>query len=358
MTVSVVMSTYNDAAYLAESIESVLSQDFADFEFVIVNDGSPDPRTAEILTRYSTLDPRIRVVTTQNAGLTRALIDGCAVAPGAYVARLDVGDVMTPERLRRQAEVLDQRPDVSFVSCWTEFCGPEWEHLWTEKGSAHKAGTPECRMPNVECRMTKGDGEEPGAGSPNPTSDLRPPTSTVPAVWAANVLPDTPGENLKAGPTHHGSVMMRRHAYEAAGGYRWQFYYGQDWDLWYRLAEQGLFAVVPEVLYRVRLLPGGISAHNSSRQEVIGRCSLEAFTLRRQCLDQSPALERAAAIRPQNGRHRPPWTWERAGGWYFLGATLYRTRDPRCRNYLRRALRTCPYHLKAWVLLGLSLRLR
>lgn len=313
--VSVVMSTYNDAAYLAESINSVLGQDFVDFELIVVNDGSPDPRTAGILADYAGRDPRVRVISKANEGLTKALIDGCAAVRGEYIARLDVGDVMTPDRLRRQVEVLDRHPDVVLVSCWTEFCGPEWEHVTTVRGQ--DLGT---------------DGMV--------------------------VLPASSGANLLAGPTCHPSVMMRADAYRRAGGYRWQFYYGQDWDLWYRLAEEGRFAMVPDVLYRVRLLPGGITAHNSARQKAIGRCALDAFARSRQGLDPSPALARAAAIRPQEGRKRPLGGAERAGGWYFLGAALYRARDPRCRRYLRHAIGACPCHLKAWALLALSLRLR
>ena len=96
------MSTYNDTACLAESIDSVLTQDFTDFEFVIVNDGSPDPRTAQVLAEYARRDVRIRVITKANEGLTRALIDGCKASRGEYIARIDVGDAMVSNRLQRQ----------------------------------------------------------------------------------------------------------------------------------------------------------------------------------------------------------------------------------------------------------------
>lgn len=396
------MSTYNDAATLAASIESVLGQDFADFEFIIVNDGSPDPRTAEILTDYARRDGRVRVIAKANEGLTKALIDGCAAARGQYIARIDVGDVMTPDRLRRQAEVLDRYPEVVFVSCWTEYCGPEWELLWVEKGQGRSQTSEVGSRQSDPTRGTNprqethasvdrasvgsasvgsasvgGDAGSPRRSAPPTllTSDLRPPVSmTFPQVpgfiphpsaatdlrpptsdlWLGNILPDTPGGNLKAGPTHHGSVLMRADAYRRAGGYRWQFYYGQDWDLWYRHAEQGRFAMVSDVLYRVRLFPASISALNSARQVAIGRCSLEAFTLHRQGRDESPALHRAAAIRPGAGARRPATRFQRAGGWYFIGAALLRNCDPRCRGYFREALNVCPYHLRAWTALLLA----
>lgn len=314
MKISVVMSTYNDAATLPASIDSVLNQDFRDVEFIIVNDGSPDPRTAEILADYGCRDSRIRVITKANEGLTKALIDGCAAAQGEYIARIDVGDVMTPDRLARQSEILDQHPEVAFVSCWTEYCGPEWEYLRTERGASS----------GVE-------------GS----------------IWIGNVLPEEPGQNLKAGPTSHPSVMMRSDAYRKAGGYRWQFYYGQDWDLWYRLAAIGMFGMVARAMYRVRFFPEGISARHRERQRACGNCSRDACRCRLLGTDESECLAEAARIRPgipRGSESRP----SRAEGWHFLGAQLLRNGDPRCRAYFREAIRRDPFRSNSWFRLAQS----
>lgn len=162
--ISVVMSAYNGAKCLSASIDSALAQTERDFEFIIVNDGSTDSRVAEILSEYKVRDERIKIISKSNAGLTRALIDGCAAAKGKYIARIDVGDVMLPERLARQKAVLDAQPDVVFVSCWTEYCGPEWEHLYVHR---------------VEIPV---DGE--------------------------NICPADPNSYPERGPTHHGSVML------------------------------------------------------------------------------------------------------------------------------------------------------
>jgi len=94
-TVSVVMGVYNGEALLPETIDSVLAQDMRDFEFIIVDDGSTDG-SAAVLQHYATADSRIRVFHKSNAGLTLALIDGCNAARGEFIARIDVGDTMTP----------------------------------------------------------------------------------------------------------------------------------------------------------------------------------------------------------------------------------------------------------------------
>lgn len=306
-SISVVMSTYKDADHLAASIDSVLAQDFPDFEFVIVNDGSPDPRTGEILADYAARDGRIRVITKPNEGLTKALIDGCAAARGEYIARIDVGDVMTPDRLRRQKAVLDAQPDVVFVSSWTEYCGPQWEHLTLQKGK-------------------------------NPPDDGK----------GLAVLPAKPGDGLLAGPTCHPSVLMRYSAYSKAGGYRWQFYYAQDWDLWYRLAEQGKFAMVNDILYRVRVLPTGISSRQRARQREVSRWGREAFRQRLLGLDESDCLAAAARIRP--GGPKPFWASLLAtNGSYFIGEQLRRNRDPRCANYLITAIKHRPWDPRPWI---------
>ena len=81
--ISVVMSVYNGAKYLRESIESILSQEGVDFEFIIVNDGSTD-NSKNILVEYAARDNRIRIIEQENKGLTCALIRGCKEANGKY----------------------------------------------------------------------------------------------------------------------------------------------------------------------------------------------------------------------------------------------------------------------------------
>src|SRR3954451_22942772 len=80
-TISVLMPAYNAGRYVAEAVESILGQTFADFEFLIVDDGSTDG-TPAILRRYRAEDPRIRLVSRPNTGLGRALNEALGVARG------------------------------------------------------------------------------------------------------------------------------------------------------------------------------------------------------------------------------------------------------------------------------------
>jgi hypothetical protein len=148
--------------------------------------------------------------------------------------------------------------------------------------------------------------------------------------------------------------MMRADAHRRAGGYRWQFYYGQDWDLWYRLAELGAFGMVAAVLYRVRVLPEGISAMHRDRQEAIDRCYQEVRRLRSLRLDDGPALAQAAEIRP-GGAVASARRKRSSEGWYMVGEQLRRNGDPRCRCYLAEAIRRRPCDPRPWVRLMQSI---
>src|SRR5205823_3112993 len=135
-------------------------------------------------------------------------------------------DLSLPSRLAKQAAVLDAASDLAFVACWTEFVGPHLEHLYDSKGSGR-------------------------------------------AVEPMQVLDPAAEHGMLDGPSSHPSVMFRRDAYERAGGYRAEFYYGQDWDLWYRLAALGKFQMIPEALYRARVSPESISIEARKAQSAL-----------------------------------------------------------------------------------------
>ena len=109
--ITVAMSMHNASCFLRECIDSVLAQTFADFEFLIVDDGSADG-SADIVRSYA--DPRIRLLCRPHdfiASLNTLL----AEARGRYIARMDADDVMMPDRLRIQYDYLESHPEVAAV---------------------------------------------------------------------------------------------------------------------------------------------------------------------------------------------------------------------------------------------------
>ena len=118
-TVSIITPTYNRAGFVGSAIEHILAQSFQDWELIVVDDGSTDA-TPEVVEAYRRRDPRIRSVRQANAGLPAARNAGLRVARGEYVAFLDDDDRFLPEKLERQLPLLRQRPELGFVY------GPVW----------------------------------------------------------------------------------------------------------------------------------------------------------------------------------------------------------------------------------------
>ena len=115
--VSVVMPAYNAEQYAAPAIESILSQTFADFELIIIDDGSTD-NTAAVIEGFSERDSRIRTFHQPNSGAAATMNRGCALATGKYIARMDADDLSHPQRLKRQVEFLESRPDIDICGTW------------------------------------------------------------------------------------------------------------------------------------------------------------------------------------------------------------------------------------------------
>ena len=149
------------------------------------------------------------------------------------------------------------------------------------------------------------------------------------------------------GPYHHGSVMFRKDSYLRAGGYRREFYYAQDWDLWYRLAEVGSFQIIEEILYRVRVSPGSISTVNKKAQEILGDLALATFVQRRRGLTDKEFVAMASKIRPNQNR-----TMARSSkgkSLYFIGECLRRNGDRRSVKYFKAAIEAHPLFLRSWI---------
>lgn len=194
---SVVMPVRDLAPFVEASVRSVLRQNFADFEFVILDDGSTDG-TREILRQWAARDRRIRLFE-EKGQLGPALSSNRVVAHarGDIVARMDGDDVAHPDRLRRQLEALDADPGACLVGT-----------LWEGIDEAGRVVRPRDRWRLVHA-------------SP-------------------------------FAPFPHGSITFRRAAFEQAGGYRAEADFWEDLDLYRRMAAVGRLIVLPEILYQHR----------------------------------------------------------------------------------------------------------
>lgn len=198
--VSVLMPVYNGAAYLAESLASILAQTYGDFEVVVVDDGSTDA-TGSILRACT--DPRLRVLgSAENCGIAVRLNEGLAACKGRYVARLDADDAAESSRLQRQVEVLDSHPECVLVTGgYEEFSeSPPWTRAQP---------------------------------SPRPDIQLR---------W----------ELLFLNTIVHSSVMFRREVAISAGGYSVSHPYAEDYALWSKLLGLGQMYGVGGITARIR----------------------------------------------------------------------------------------------------------
>jgi O-antigen biosynthesis protein len=213
--VSVVMSVHNGEKHLKSAVESILTQSFLNYEFVIVDDGSTDT-TPSILRSFT--DPRIVVLTNRkNLGLTASLNRAIASARGTYIARMDADDLSAPDRFVRQVAFLDHHPNVAVV------------------GSAYYTINDEDTVTGIIDVLTE----------------------------PAEIRNGLPRQNWFG----HGSVMMRRTCLEAVGGYDKRFRYAQDYDLFLRLSERFDLANIPAPLYSWRDSAAGISRSRQAEQQ-------------------------------------------------------------------------------------------
>ena len=129
ISISVVLAVYNGELYLKEAIDSILSQTFKDFEFIIINDGSKDS-TSEIILGYD--DPRIVYIDNGvNKGLINSLNIGLSSSRGKYIARMDADDISFPQRLQVQFDFMEANPEIGI-------CGSYIEEIFFERPNERK----------------------------------------------------------------------------------------------------------------------------------------------------------------------------------------------------------------------------
>lgn len=205
--ISIVMSTYNETVEeLKKSIESMLTQTFKIFEFIIVLDNPQNNEHKKVINEYLSKDERIIfLINKKNIGLAASLNRGIDIAQGEFIARMDADDISMPERLEKQYNLLKNNANIDIVS--------------TNKVDINE------------------DDEVINIPSPLPTKD-----NEIKRILRITSI------------ITHSAVMYRRKEIMDIGKYR-LFPASQDYDLWLRACYYGLkFAIIDEplVMYRIR----------------------------------------------------------------------------------------------------------
>jgi len=128
--VSVVIPCYNQGEFLADAISSILAQTFQNFEIIVVNDGSTDPNSIEILKNLHY--PKTRVIHQKNLGPSGARNAGAARARGEYLLSLDADDKLADTFLEKAVRILKDKPKVAIVHCGMRLFGPNAQK-WPEE---------------------------------------------------------------------------------------------------------------------------------------------------------------------------------------------------------------------------------
>jgi glycosyltransferase involved in cell wall biosynthesis len=213
--VSVVMVVCNVERFLAESVESILSQTFRDFEFVIVDYGSTDASNG-IMARYAQQDCRVRLHQTAHCGLGEARNVACSLARGQYIALMDADDVALPERLQLEVDFMQAHPNVGLLGGAVQWIDATGRNLYI-------------------CRFPTGDRQ------------LREALAAQCSFWQPTIL-------------------LRKEAFVRAGGYREAFAPAEDYDLWLRITEHCECANLEEIVLKYRIHPYQVSLRKRKQQ--------------------------------------------------------------------------------------------
>lgn len=210
--VSVVMCAYNEQAHIEESVASILSQTYSNFEFIIVDDASTDNTVSKI---HQFKDSRIKLIQNEdNLGLTKSLNIGLKAARGEYIARMDADDISLPSRIEKQVVYMDNNPTTILCGTWANLFGDK------EGNRKHSSNNYELKIRTLfSCQFI------------HPTVMLRLSTLSENQLW-----------------------------------YDESFKQAQDYEFWSRLISYGDYYTIPEVLLNYRVHDKQVSSKSREKQ--------------------------------------------------------------------------------------------
>lgn len=238
--ISIIIPVYNGAATLVDTIASLQRQTYPHFEILAIDDGSTDDTVAVL---QAIAEPRLRVVSYDNAGQAVSRNRGLELAQGEYVSFIDADDLWTPDKLADQLAALTARPRAAIAYSWTDHIDATGQFL--------RHGPQLCFEGNVLRKLLYSDFI--GSGS---------------------------------------NILVRRSAIVEIGGFDPSLPPSEDWDCWLRLAQRFEFVVVPKphILYRVSSQSSSFNVWRMERSSLrtiaraFAAAPASAQSLRRICL--------------------------------------------------------------------------
>lgn len=217
--ISVIMPVFNAERFLRQTIDSILSQTFSDFELIIINDGSSD-KSVEIIEGYT--DERIRLIHNErNIGITATLNKAISLCKAELIARMDADDIMHPNRLQLQFEKIHSDNEIAVLATRINFMNEDGDVTgeWNTDSEAVSEGQIRAIMPRTNCIA-------------------------------------------------HPTVMMRKDI-ALKYGYRAEQKNTEDWDLWLRILGDGLrIAKLSEALLDYRVHTTSVTAIHKKEESL------------------------------------------------------------------------------------------
>jgi len=223
--VSVIMPCYNSVRtpikrkYIDMAIRSIIKQTYVNWELIAIDDGSKDD-TLDYLLEWGKTDSRIKVLPlSENVGVAKALNAGAQRAEGKYLARMDDDDISFPRRLELQVELLEREPDIDLVGAATYVIDEDSK---------------------IDCILSRCE------------------------TYESSLKLAVGGDS----PFVHGSIVVRKTAFDNVGGYNPddQYMWAEDYELWYRLLKNGRGCNISSPLYGYRDYATSVSKTKHDKQ--------------------------------------------------------------------------------------------
>jgi glycosyltransferase involved in cell wall biosynthesis len=201
--VTVLLPTYQSERYIKECLESILKQNYDDFELLVIDAASTD-KTVEIIDSFR--DSRVHIIQEQGEGLADALNQGLLSANGEYIARIDADDLMARSRLERQVNYMDENRETAVCGSWQQYFGLRSY----------------CHKPSISAEQCKAD-----------------------LLFRCNLC--------------HSTLMLRKAVFLENNLLYDKSFEAEDFELWTRVLDYGNIENIPEILGYYRDYDGGIT---------------------------------------------------------------------------------------------------